>query len=61
MIGMFSLSVPSGLTLYWIVGNIIGVIQQSFTSKIEWRNIFSLGLSLPSEPEKPSKRKKRDE
>ncbi len=33
MIGWFSLNVPSGLTLYWLVNNIISTAQQVYMKK----------------------------
>jgi len=33
MIAFFSFSVPAGLGLYWIVGNIIQIFQQLFVNK----------------------------
>jgi YidC/Oxa1 family membrane protein insertase len=56
MIGIFSLQFPSGLSIYWVVGNIIGVIQQSLTQPVNWRNIFSLGG--PAAPATTTKKKK---
>ncbi|MBI5649503.1 MAG: membrane protein insertase YidC [Chloroflexi bacterium] len=38
-IGYISLSFPIGLSLYWIVFNIVGIIQQYFTSG--WGNLFA--------------------
>ncbi len=38
-IGYISLSFPIGLSLYWIVFNVIGIIQQYMTSG--WGNLFS--------------------
>jgi membrane protein insertase Oxa1/YidC/SpoIIIJ len=32
MFGLFTLSFPSGLALYWVVSNIIGIIIQYFVS-----------------------------
>lgn len=37
-IGYISLSFPVGLSLYWIVFNVVGIIQQYFTSG--WGNLF---------------------
>ncbi|MCK9524345.1 MAG: YidC/Oxa1 family membrane protein insertase [Limnochordia bacterium] len=34
MIGFFSLSLPSGLVLYWIVGNIFSIVQQMWINKL---------------------------
>lgn len=33
MIGWFSLNVPSGLTLYWFVNNILSTAQQLYLKK----------------------------
>lgn len=33
MIGFFTYSLPSGLGLYWVVSNIVGIIQQYFINK----------------------------
>jgi YidC/Oxa1 family membrane protein insertase len=33
MFGWITLSVPSGLALYWIVGNVFTIVQQYFTMK----------------------------
>ena len=33
MIGFFTYSLPSGLGLYWVISNIVGIIQQYFINK----------------------------
>lgn len=33
MIGMFSISLPSGLVLYWITSNLLGIVQQIWINK----------------------------
>ena len=38
MIGYFALQVPAGLGLYWFVGNVLSIIQQSFV--VGWGNIL---------------------
>lgn len=38
MIGFFSLSFPMGLSLYWIVFSVVGIIQQYFQTG--WGNLF---------------------
>lgn len=60
MIGMFSLQFPSGLSIYWVVGNIIGVVQQSLTQPVNWRNIFSLGGPAAPATTTAKKKKVRD-
>ena len=37
-IGYISLSFPIGLSLYWIVFNVVGIVQQYLTSG--WGNLF---------------------
>jgi len=53
-IGYISLSFPIGLSLYWIVFNIVGIIQQYFTSG--WGNLF--GDAPASATATPAKGKK---
>ncbi len=48
MFGYFSLTFASGLSIYFIVSNLISIVQYSFTNPINWRNIFS--LSGPAAP-----------
>jgi YidC/Oxa1 family membrane protein insertase len=38
MIGWFALNVPAGLGLYWFVGNVVSIIQQSFV--VGWGNVL---------------------
>ena len=38
MIGWFALQVPAGLGLYWFVGNLVSIIQQSFV--VGWGSIL---------------------
>jgi len=62
MVGYFSLQFPSGLSIYWIVGNIIGIVQQSLTNPIDWKKVFNFRFSLfPAQPveEAKGKRKKK--
>jgi YidC/Oxa1 family membrane protein insertase len=51
-IGYISLSFPIGLSLYWIVFNIVGIIQQYFTSG--WGNLFT-SAPAPANPHKGKK------
>ena len=52
MIGWFSLNLPSGLSVYWIVGNIIGIAQQYIMNR------SSLGREMREEMEKRARKKK---
>jgi YidC/Oxa1 family membrane protein insertase len=40
MIGLFSLSFASGLSLYWIASNIAGIAQYALTGQADFRRIF---------------------
>ncbi len=51
MIGFFSYSLPSGLSVYWVVGNIIGILQQ-YTM-----NRTGLGREMRAEMEKRARKK----
>ncbi len=51
MIGFFSYSLPSGLSVYWVVGNIIAIIQQNIMNR------SSLGREMRAEAEKRARKK----
>ncbi len=51
MIGWFSFNLPSGLSVYWIVGNIIGIGQQYIMNR------SSLGREMREEMEKRARKK----
>jgi YidC/Oxa1 family membrane protein insertase len=58
MFGYFSLTFASGLSIYFIVSNLMSIIQYSFSNPIKWRNIFSLSAPKPAPAaEKPRKKK----
>jgi YidC/Oxa1 family membrane protein insertase len=51
MIGFFSYSLPSGLSVYWTVGNLIAILQQ-------WvMNRTGLGKEMRAEMEKRARKK----
>jgi len=51
MIGYFALNVPAGLGLYWFVGNLASIIQQSFV--VGWDQVLPARFRKPS-PAAPS-------
>jgi YidC/Oxa1 family membrane protein insertase len=59
MFGFWSLSVPSGLALYWGVSNLSGIILQYFYMgrRVEWRNLLSIGPPASPAPTKALKPK----
>jgi YidC/Oxa1 family membrane protein insertase len=48
MIGYMSLQFPSGLSLYWIVSNIVSIVQYAIASPVNWKAIFTFGKPKPS-------------
>jgi YidC/Oxa1 family membrane protein insertase len=60
MLAYFTLTFPSGLALYWVATNIIGVALQYFYMgrQLDWRRIFTLnpaGVPAPSAARQPAK------
>jgi len=51
MIGWFSFNLPSGLSVYWTVGNIIGIGQQYIMNR------SGLGREMREEMEKRARKK----
>jgi membrane protein insertase Oxa1/YidC/SpoIIIJ len=52
MFGFFTLSFPSGLALYWVVSNIIGIIIQYFVSG-GWGYLRAPAAPKPEPAQKP--------
>jgi YidC/Oxa1 family membrane protein insertase len=50
MLGFFSWSLPSGLSIYWVMGNVIAIIQQSIMNRT------GLGKELRAEMEKRARK-----
>lgn len=40
LIGLFSLSFASGLSIYWVASNLVGIGQYAMMGKIDWGNVF---------------------
>lgn len=60
MFGYFSLTFASGLSIYFVVSNLLGIIQYGLTNPINWRNLLSFRTLLaPKEEEKPAREKAR--
>jgi YidC/Oxa1 family membrane protein insertase len=51
MLGFFSWSLPSGLSLYWVMGNVIAIIQQAVMNRT------GLGREMRAEMEKRARKK----
>jgi YidC/Oxa1 family membrane protein insertase len=52
MYGFFALSFSVGLSIYFIVGNIIGIVQYTLMGRANWRQL--LRLPEPKDPKKPT-------
>ncbi len=39
-IGYISLTFPSGLSIYWIVSNVIGFVQYMAMGRVSFKNLF---------------------
>jgi YidC/Oxa1 family membrane protein insertase len=63
MIGMFSLQFASGLSIYWIVSNLAGILQYAAMGKVNVGNLIGRpSVSAPvedDEPEEPTQSKKK--
>jgi len=69
MIGWFSLSFPSGLSIYWVLANLIGIGQYAAMGRANVRNLLGEGpdgrfswrafAGFPPAPEEPKKRGSR--
>ena len=47
LMGYFALTYASGLSVYFITSNIIGVVQYAILGKVNWRNLFPAKISWP--------------
>ena len=43
MMGWLSYSYATGLALYFVVSNVLGIIQYAITGRIDWRSILPWG------------------
>lgn len=43
MMGFFSLSFSVGLSIYFVVSNVITIVQYSMMGKTDWRRLFNMG------------------
>ena len=51
MLGYFTYISPAGLGLYFLTGNLVGVIQYAMMGKVDWKNL------LPKQAAQPAKKK----
>jgi YidC/Oxa1 family membrane protein insertase len=59
MIGWMSLQFPSGLSIYWIIGNILSIVQYAVTpgTKINWKKVLSFNSAPAPVPAKAQKKR----
>jgi hypothetical protein len=48
MVGFFSLTFASGLSIYWVVSNIVGIIQYGMMGRINWRTLSAKPMPAPA-------------
>jgi YidC/Oxa1 family membrane protein insertase len=48
MIGWMSLQFPSGLSMYWVIGNLVSIAQYAATMPVNWKNVFTLRPPRPA-------------
>ena len=58
MFGFFSLSFPSGLSIYFIISNLLGIAQTALTQPVDWKNVLNFNLG-PAPAAAPAKTKKK--
>jgi len=59
MFGWISLQFPAGLSIYFIIANVVGVVQYALTTPIDWRNILNFQLGPAPVPAKSGGKKKK--
>ncbi len=52
MFGWFTLQVPSGLAVYWVATNIVGIVLQAIymPERLNWRNLLTFGPAPAQRP-----------
>jgi YidC/Oxa1 family membrane protein insertase len=50
MIGYMSLQFPAGLSIYWVISNVVSVAQYAMTTPINWKNVLSFRSPPPPAP-----------
>jgi YidC/Oxa1 family membrane protein insertase len=58
MFGWMSLSFPSGLSIYFVISNLIGIVQTALTQPVDWKNVFNFSLGAKQAPADKTKKKK---
>jgi membrane protein insertase Oxa1/YidC/SpoIIIJ len=48
MVGLISLSFASGLSIYWVASNIVGIVQYAMMGQIDWKNAFRAPKPAPA-------------
>ncbi len=57
MFGFFSLSFSVGLSIYFVVSNLVGILQYSMMGKAEWGRLFGRGSEQATQQQKPKGQK----
>ena len=58
MIGWMSLQFPSGLSIYWVVSNVVSVVQYALASPVNWKTVLDVRTMFGGGPRpQPSSQK----
>jgi YidC/Oxa1 family membrane protein insertase len=58
LLGWFALNFPSGISVYFIISNLLGVAQYAATGRANWRNILPGNILPSSKKQQKAVRKK---
>ncbi len=58
LLGWFALTFPSGISIYFIVSNVLGVVQYAATGRVHWGSLFSFGGKPQPQAQTSLKKKK---
>lgn len=56
LLGWFALTFPSGISVYFIVSNILGIVQYAATGRANWSAIFSFGSKAQQQTSQKKKK-----
>jgi YidC/Oxa1 family membrane protein insertase len=48
LLGYFAYTYASGLALYFVVSNVLQIIQSAAMGKVNWRQVFTFGKPRPA-------------
>jgi YidC/Oxa1 family membrane protein insertase len=52
LLGYFALNFASGLAVYFVISNVLGIVQYAMMGRVNWRNLLPGGSQQPAAPVK---------